>query len=112
MLDVLMGNVDPFLIEYALVASDEPEHLSVVSQQTQNDIMSAWTLPTVETHSDSYLSRLTAFLESDYLVALLGNKGVLMLHSCFQFLCNKLEFLTKDQGGIFVKDWRVLYLLS
>ena len=53
--DILVGDPDILLSEETLIAADEAKHFGVLSQQAVNDVVAAWTLPTVEANPDSYL---------------------------------------------------------
>jgi len=71
MFDILMGNSYPFLLENTFVTSDESEYFSILSQKAQNDVMSTWTLSTIETDTNPNFFCLFTLLECDNLMTLL-----------------------------------------
>lgn len=58
--DILRGDNDIFLIEDALVASNESVDLCVLTQQTVDDVVSSWALPAIEANTNLNLLVLTA----------------------------------------------------
>lgn len=50
--DALLVYYDVFLIEDSFVASDKSIYFSVLSKQAVDDVVSSWTLPSIETDSN------------------------------------------------------------
>jgi len=66
-----MSNSDPFLCKDTLIATNEAQNFHIISQQSKDDVVTSWTLSTVETYTNSNLSGwlVFAFSESDNLMA-------------------------------------------
>ena len=66
-----MSNSDPFLCKDTLIATSEAQSFDIISQQSKDDVVTSWTLSTVETYTNSNLSGwlVFAFSESDNLMA-------------------------------------------
>jgi hypothetical protein len=104
LLNVLLSDLYELLLEDALVPSDEPVNLSVFIQQPVNNVVASGTLPAVEAHSYPHVSSLTGFglSKRNYLMAPLGNEGIVSLNCYFQLFRLEFELLAEN------KAWRII----
>ena len=95
---ILVSNFDPLLSENTFIASNKSNYFSIFSKKTKDNVMTSWTLPSIETNSNLifFMFFLRTLLECNDLMTFFWNKWIFVLNSNFQLFSFKFKLITID----------------